>query len=370
MRTIWVIMRKEFTQLFRNKVLVRIIFIMPVLQLLVLAYTATFEIKNVNLHIVDHDNSLESRSLLSHFRGSPFYRIINSSDSYKLAEQDLITGKVDQVIIINEDFAESLEQGNETRIQIVTDAIDGSAASLIAAYSMSIIRDFNKSLLVETVGQEFGEPIEIRYSFWFNPALNYKNFMIPGLLVVLVTIIGMFLAGMNLVKEKEVGTIEQINVTPIRKHQFIIGKLLPFWIIALLELAFGLILAKLFFNIPIVGNIGLIFLVASVYLLVVEGMGLFLSTVTNTQQQAMFLAWFFAVVFILMSGLFTPIESMPHWAQVITWFNPIAYFIEAIRMIMLKGSELVHVLKSIIILLIYALIIFSLAVWRYHKVSN
>jgi ABC-2 type transport system permease protein len=343
---------------------------MPVMQLLVLAYAATFEIKSVKLYVVDHDNTVESRSLLSHFRGSPFYRIISTSGSYNLAEEDLIAGKVDQIIVINNDFATSLESDKETKVQIVTDAIDGSAASLMAAYSMSIIRDFNKSLIVESLSKEFSEPIDIRYSFWFNPELNYKNYMVPGLLVILVTIIGMFLAGMNLVKEKEVGTIEQINVTPIRKYQFIIGKLLPFWIVALFELAFGLILAKLLFNIPIVGNVALIFLVGAVYLMVVQGMGLFLSTVTNTQQQAMFLSWFFAVVFILMSGLFTPIESMPHWAQVITWFNPIAYFIEAIRMIMLKGSELVHVLKNILVLLVYAIFIFSLAVWRYHKVSD
>jgi ABC-2 type transport system permease protein len=158
-------------------------------------------------------------------------------------------------------------------------------------------------------------------------------------------------------------------VTPIKKYQFIIGKLLPYWIVALAELSFGLVLAKLVFNIPILGSIGLIFLVAAVYLLVVLGLALFVSTKTNTQQQAMFLSWFLMVVFILMSGLFTPIDSMPDWAKVINWFNPIAYFVEVIRMIMLKGSGFMDVLKNLLLLGLYSVIILTVAVWQYRKTT-
>jgi ABC-2 type transport system permease protein len=179
----------------------------------------------------------------------------------------------------------------------------------------------------------------------------------------------MFLSGMNLVKEKEIGTIEQINVTPIRKYQFIIGKLLPYWIVALAELAFGLTLAWFLFNIPILGSIWLIFLVAAVYLLVTLGLALFISTKTNTQQQAMFLSWFFLVIFILMSGLFTSVDSMPKWAKIINVFNPIAYFVEVIRMIMLKGSGLMDIARNLIFLGGYAILALSVAVWQYRKTT-
>jgi ABC-2 type transport system permease protein len=211
--------------------------------------------------------------------------------------------------------------------------------------------------------------ISVTSSFWYNPQLNYKTFMVPAVLVFLVTIIGMFLSALNLVREKELGTIEQINVTPIKKYQFIAGKLIPFWIIALFELAFGLTLGKILFDIPIVGNVGLVFAVASVYLLVVLGIGLFISTLVDTQQQAMFVSFFFMLVFIMMSGVFTSAECMPDWAQKMNYVNPIYYFIRVIRMILLKGSEFHDILKEFFILLAYAWFVLSLAVWRYRKVA-
>jgi len=179
--------------------------------------------------------------------------------------------------------------------------------------------------------------------------------------------IGAFLSAMNVVREKEIGTIEQLNVTPIKKYQFVIGKLLPFWIIALFELALGLLVAELFYDIPFLGPIWVIFLFAGIYLLLVLGMGLFISTTTDTQQQAMFVSWFFLVVFLLMSGLFTPIENMPDWAQTITLVNPVRYFIEVVRMVMLKGAGLVEIRYHIFTLLAFALAINGLAVWRYRK---
>ncbi|MFA5781648.1 MAG: ABC transporter permease, partial [Bacteroidales bacterium] len=207
------------------------------------------------------------------------------------------------------------------------------------------------------------------YAFWFNPELNYKNYMVPGILVLLVTLIGMFLTGMNIVREKEIGTIEQINITPIKKHQFIIGKLLPFWIIAQFELAFGLTLGKLLFDIPILGNLGVVFTFSSIYLLVVLGAGLIISTINNTQQQSMFISFFFMIVFIMMSGLFTPVESMPVWAQKINIINPVAYFIEVMRMVLMKGSGFMDIKRQLISISIYAVLILSFAVWRYRKVT-
>jgi ABC-2 type transport system permease protein len=369
MRTLVFIIRKEFIQLFRNKVMARIIFILPMVQLLVLAYTATFEIKVIRVHIVDEDHSKTGRDLIGHFSGSPFYKIVNYSNSSKLADQDIMTNKVHQVITIPAGFEKDLNNTGQAKVQIETNAIDGAAAALMNAYTLSIIQDFNINLITESTGISADEPIRTDWSFWYNPELNYKNYMVPGILVLLITIIGMFLSGMNMVKEKEIGTIEQINVTPVKKYQFITGKLLPYWIIALGELAFGLLLAKLVFNIPMLGSIWLIFLVAAVYLLVILGLALFISTKTNTQQQSMFLSWFFLVVFILMSGLFTSVDSMPQWAKVIDWFNPIAYFVEVIRMIMLKGSGFMDVLKNLASLSVFAVVALTVSVWQYRKTT-
>jgi len=197
--------------------------------------------------------------------------------------------------------------------------------------------------------------------------MNYKVFMVPAILVLLVTIIGMLLATMNIVREKEMGTIEQINVTPISKVHFIIGKLLPFWIIALFMLAFGLTIGKFIFDIPVEGNLGWLFMVASVYLLVIQGFGLMISCTASTQQQAMFIAFFFMIIFIMMSGIFTPVESMPRWAQIINYFNPVAYFIKLIRMILLKASALKDFYPLFIQLSVYALIVLTIAVRMYRK---
>jgi len=347
-----------------------IIFIMPMVQLLVLSFAATFEIKNTNLYIVDNDHSQLSRELTGKFRGSPFYTITGYTDDYKTAQQALELRKASQILIIPAKFENDLHEQDKAKVQVVTDAINGSAAALTSGYALSIIHDFNVRLLVETFpAVDLKDPIDIRYSFWYNPKLDYTTFMVPGILVLLITIIGLFLSGMNVVREKEIGTIEQINVTPIHKYEFIAGKLIPFWIIALFELAFGLTLAKLVFNIPMVGSIGLIFGVASVYLIAIMGLGLFISTLADTQQQSMFLSWFFMVIFILMSGLFTPIDSMPGWAKTINIINPIHYFIPVMRNVMLKGSTFADIGQHFWALVCYGFISISLAVWRYRKTS-
>ncbi len=347
-----------------------IIFVIPILQLLVLAFAVTFEIKNINLVIVDQDHSVASRQLVSKFAAPPFYTIKSYADTYLQAEEQLKTGKAHQILIIPNRFERDLQKEKKASVQLITNAIDGSAAAIMNAYGNSIIMDYNQDILVDVTGaMEIKPPFDLRYSYWFNPELDYKTYMVPGILVLLVTIIGMFLSSMNVVREKEMGTIEQINVSPVKKYQFIIGKLLPFWFIAMFELGFGLTLARIVFGIPILGSLWLIFGVAAVYLLAALGIGLLISTMVNTQQQAMFLAWFFAVVFIIMSGLFTPIDSMPEWAQLINIINPIAYFIEIIRMIMLKGSQFQDILKPFMAISIYAVCSLTLAVWRYRKVA-
>ncbi len=347
-----------------------IIFIVPIFQLLILSYTATFEIKNINFVVVDHDKSILSSQLKSKFTGSSFYNFIGEAIDYKTAEETLRMGTADQIIVIEPDFERSLQLEKRGKIQVITNGINGSAASLMGAYATLIISDFNKEIIIDEFPlANVNLPINTHPSFWYNPELNYITFMVPGILVLLVTIIGMFLSSMNLVKEKEIGTIEQINVTPIKKYQFIAGKLIPFWVIANIDLAIGLILAYLVFNIPVIGSVALLFGVASVYLIAVLSLGLFISTMTNTMQQAMFISWFFLVIFILMSGLFTPIESMPNWAQILNYINPLAYFIKINRMIMLKGSGFMDFQREFYLLLTYAIAVLSLSIMRYRKTS-
>lgn len=370
MRTILFIIQKEFIQIFRDKAMLPIIFIVPIFQLLILSYTATFEIKNINFVVVDGDKSVLSSQLKSKFIGSSFYNFVGESQNYKSAEETLRKGTADQIIVIEPDFEKSLQLEKNAKIQVVTNGINGSAASLMGAYATLIISDFNREIVIDEYPlARVGLPINTHPSFWYNPELNYITFMVPGILVLLVTIIGMFLSGMNMVKEKEIGTIEQINVTPIKKYQFIAGKLIPFWIIANVDLAIGLILAYVVFNIPIIGSVALLFGVASVYLIAVLSLGLFISTMTDTMQQSMFISWFFLVIFILMSGLFTPVESMPNWAQTLNYINPVAYFIKINRMIMLKGSGFMDFQREFYLLLTYSIAILSLSIIRYRKTT-
>lgn len=371
MRTILYIIQKEFIQVFRNKSMLPIIFVVPVIQLIILVNAATMEMKNIKLAIVDKDLSETSRKYISKFQGSPFYKINYYSFSLTEAESELKKGNIDAIIHIPSQFERNIVRDGKEKVQVIVNAINGVVAGLTNAYIQGITYGYN----VEVVTSVIGKPdilvppaeINITNSFWYNPQLNYKNFMVPAVLVILVTMIGMFLSGLNLVREKELGTIEQINVTPIKKYQFLAGKLMPFWIIALVELAFGLTVGKLLFNIPLVGSLWTLFGIASLYLLVVLSLGLLISTMANTQQQAMFVSFFVMIVCIMMSGIFTAVESMPNWAQWLDRLNPIYYFMRAVRNILLKGSGLSDLVMEIISLAVFAYCMMQLAVWRYKK---
>jgi len=372
MRTIKFILQKEFLQIFRNKAMVKIIFIIPIVQLLILSYAANYEVKNLAVDVVDYDHSPWSQRLVHKLTASGYFKLQRHTFNIKEAYEDLQLDKADIVVVIPRHFERDLVKEDKAPLQLLVNAINGTKAGLANAYAGSTIMDFNKNIRTEWLAlDERNAPpvIEVTYSNWFNTRLDYKIYMVPGILVVLVTMIGSFLSGMNIVKEKEIGTIEQLNVTPIRKHHFILGKLIPFWIIALFELAFGLLIGKLVFSIPMAGSIWLVFLFAAVYLWVMLGMGLLISTFTDTQQQAMFIAWFFVLIFILMSGLFTPVESMPEWAQVFTWFNPIAWFVKVIRMVLLKGSGWANIQTYLLIMLGYALVMNGIAIWNYRKTT-
>lgn len=371
MRILFYILQKEFIQIFRNKGMLPIIFVLPMVQMLILVFAATFEIKQVDMMIVDLDHSPASRQLTNQIMGNKLFRMNAFPTSATEAEQMIQASKSDLALVIPRDFDKKITLHQNPDVQILVDAINGNAAQLGSAYLSNIIRDFHKSILMQqkVAGAPEASVVEIESSFWYNPTLNYRHYMAPGILVVLITVIGMFLGSMNLVREKELGTIEQINVTPIKKWQFIAGKLMPFLLIGLFELIFGLTLAKIVFNIPFVGSFPLLFGISAVYLVLVLSAGLYFSTISDTQQQVTFVVYFLMMVFLLMSGLFTPVESMPTWAQNIDRFNPLFYFVRIMRGIVLKGAGISEIFNDFLALLAYAVGMFSLAIWRYRKTS-
>lgn len=375
MQTIRFILYKEFLQIFRNRFMLPILFVMPVVQLLVLSFAATYELKEVQFVIVDMDHSPSSRELAEKFQASGYFALAGVMPNMDEAIAKMERGETRMILHLPPNLHRELASGKAAPIQLLIDAVDGVSAGLIQSYSGAIIRDFNAGMLMDIQSQtvsaslQRNQSIQIVPVYWYNPDLNYINFMVPGILVVLVTMIGVFLSGMNIVREKEIGTIEQLNVTPIRKHEFIIGKLIPFWIIGMVDLLIGFALARYGFNIPFLGSLWLILAVAGIYLILVQSVGLLISTVTSTQQQAMFIAWFIMVIFILMGGLFTPIESMPAWAQNLTYANPVAWFIKIMRMVLLKGAGWAEIQWMVFILTGMALFFMAASINRYNKTS-
>jgi len=372
MRILATLLVKEFKQIFRNRLMLPIIFVVPVVQMILLTYAASLEMKGISMAVVDQDLSQASRQLVSRFQASPFFEISMASGSYEEALNELTSDHVDVILHMQHNFEKKLYSERETDIQLVVNAINATEAGLVNAYCTQIITAFNGQLRREWFGLEGSgklTSLDIIPKYWYNPLLDFKIYMFSGILVIIVTLIGMFLTALNLVREKEMGTTEQINVTPIRKYQFILAKLVPFMVIALFELAFGLLIGRLLFGLPMEGSLGLLFLFTCIYLLAVLGIGLFLSTISNTQQQLMFMAFFFMLTFILMSGVFTPAESMPLWAQKINLLNPVAYFMKVIRMILLKGSGFLDIRREFLSLSAYAVLVLTLAITNYRKTT-
>ncbi|PID91901.1 MAG: ABC transporter permease [Bacteroidetes bacterium] len=372
MRILATLLVKEFKQIFRNRFMLPVIFILPVVQMVLLTYAASLEMKDIRLSVVDQDLSAASRLLVSRFRASPFFSISHAGQDYGAALAEIRADRVDVVLQIPAGFEQKLYREGYTELELTVNAINATEAGLINFYCSQIVSSCNAQIRTEFFGHGLDggfERVDMSSTLWYNPLIDYKIYMFSGILVILVTMIALFLTALNLVREKEMGTTEQINVTPIRKYQFIVAKLLPFWLIAIFELAFGLVVGRLLYNLPMVGSLGLLFLLAAVYILLILGFGLFLSTVSQTQQQLMFVAYFFMITFILMSGVFTPVEAMPEWARKVNVINPVAYFMKVIRMILLKGSDFVDVAGEFYRMLVYAAVMLSLAVLNYRKTS-
>jgi len=372
MKRLLVILEKEFRQVFRNPAILRMVLVMPVIQLLVFPFAANYEVKNVLLSVVDHDHSAYSQKFISKITSSGYFKLTDYSSSYDEAMKAVEKDKADLIIEIPAGFEKDLVKESKSSMLISVDAVNGTKASLGGAYASNIIRDFNSDIRIQwmQMPRYNAQPtIEITSSNWYNPTMNYKFFMVPGILVTLLTMIGSFMSALNIVHEKEVGTIEQINVSPITKVQFILGKLIPFWIMGLVTLTLGLIVSWLFYRIVPLGSIGLIYVFGMVFLFTLLGVGLLVSTFAETQTQATFVSFFVMMLFMLLGGLYTPIESMPDWAKLITKINPVAYFIEVMRMIVLKGSGFADVKTQFFSVLGLGIFFNTWAVINYRKRS-
>lgn len=372
MRTLRFLLQKEFRQIFRDPSILRIILIMPIIQLMILPWAADYEIKNIKLAVVDHDHSEYSRQLINKITSSGYFILTDYSSSYEHSLEKIEKDKADLVLQIPDHFEKDLVKEDEAKLFMAMNAINGVKANLGGAYLRSIIQDFNRQVRTEWIQFPRFSPetqIEVTSSNWFNPMMNYKYFMVPGILVILLTMVGTNLTAINIVKEKEIGTIEQINVTPIKKYHFVLGKLIPFWLLGLLVLTIGLTIARLAYGIIPAGSFLTIYVFAAVYLLAVLGLGLLISTYSANQQQSMLLSFFLMMIFILLGGLYTSIDSMPEWAQWITKFNPVSYFIRVMRMVILKGSSLADIKEHLLAMGGFAVVFIGWAVFSYRKRS-
>lgn len=368
MNTLRYILQKEFLLIFRDRTILRLIFIMPLMQLILIPMAADYEVKHVALAVVDHDQSSASQQLTNKLGASHYFRMVAHPQTYPAATELAQRGQADVLLTIPRGFERDLVVQRQTTIQLAADAVNGVRAGLGMGYATAMIRDFAWQW------QRGSTPppsrIEVSTTNWYNPHIYYPMFMVPGILVILVTMVGSALTAVNIVTEKENGTIEQINVSPISKTYFILGKLIPFWVLGMISLTLGMIVARVVYGLLPSGAFSTIYLFGGIYLVAILGIGLFISTISENQQQATLFSFFLMMVFVLLGGLYTPIESMPSWAQTLAAYNPPSYFIMVIRAVYIKGATLLDLLPALWRLIAFALLFNALAILNYRKRSG
>jgi len=364
------LIEKEFKQIFRNSFLPKIIIMLPMMAMLVFPWAANQEIHNIEVVVIDRDHSALSKRLTEKINASTYFILKDVVSSNEEALRIVETGNADVILEIEPAFEKNLINGKIANVMVSANAVNSMKAGLAGSYLGGIVSDFMNELRQESglmATMQAMPIIEVVSQNRFNPFLDYKIFMLPALMVMMLTIICGFLPTLNLVSEKELGTIEQLNVSPMKKTTFILSKLIPYWIIGIVILTLCLTLAALVYGLLPAGNIFLLYFLTAVYILVVSGIGTVISNYANTMQQAMFVMFFFILIMILISGLFTPVRSMPTWAQWLAAANPLKYFIEIMRMLYLKGSSFAQLWQPFLVLCGFGVLFNSWAVLSYRK---
>ncbi|HOH74466.1 MAG TPA: ABC transporter permease [Paludibacteraceae bacterium] len=364
------LLKKEFKQIIRNPFLPRMILVFPFVVLLVFPWAANYEIRNMNASIVDNDHSSYSRRLTQTIVSSEYFKLADFSSTYNEALKSIEQNKADVIIQIPANFEKDIINRNGTKIMISPNAVNGMKGGIAVAYLSQIVSKFNSTILVERFPQSAvmsNSFIQTDSLFQFNKELNYQVFMVPALMVMILTLLCGFLPAVSIVFEKEIGTMEQINVSPVPKIVFILAKLIPFWLIGFIVITIGFGVAWGVYGLVPNGHFYTIYIFAFIFILGISGLGLVISNYAQTMQQAVFIVFFFMVIFIMMSGLYTPIDSMPNWGQWIAAFDPLKYFMSVMRSVYLKGSDTIHLLKDLCILCMFAVFFNAWAIISYRK---
>lgn len=363
---------KEFIQVLRDPKMRIIIFLLPVFQTVVFGYAVNTDVKEVKTAVYDLDNSPESRDVIARFAGSGYFRIVEYVYEDQRVEELIDTGAVKAVLRTNRGFGAELAAGRIAPLQILLDGTDSNTAGIVLNYAGKIAASHNDRIRTEQAARAFGPDfrvggVEMENRSWFNENLESRNFYVPAVIANIVFIITMLLSSMAVVREKEIGTMEQIIVTPIRRSEFILGKTIPFILIGFIDVALITLVAAFWFDVPIRGSIPLLFAATALFLMSSLGFGLLISTISRTQQQAMMSAFFFIFPAMLLSGFAFPIENMPETVQWLTFLNPLRYYLVIIRGIFLKGVGIDILWQQFLALFLLGAIILGFAVSRFRK---
>jgi len=371
------IIRKEFRQVFRDPRMRGLLFIPPLMQLLIFGYAANLDVNNARIAWMDEDHSPNSRELLSQFLGSGRFLITATPSSEAEMQDAMDRGRVDGVVRVLPGFARDIERGRSTGVQVLLDGSNSNSASIVSAYAAQTIARYAADVMEDRQRQKLvasGVPmhpaipqVTTETRVWFNPDLKSRNYFIPGVIVNIIMLTTLSLTTMAIVREKELGTMEQLMVTPIRPAELILGKTLPFVLIGLWDMLLVLAASLVIFHIPFEGSFWLLTLASLLFILTTLGAGLFISTISRTQQQANMATFLLFQPFMMLSGFTFPIRSMPAAVQWFTYFNPMRYFLEVVRGIFLKGSGFDTLWPNLAALAVFGVAILWLSVQRFHK---
>jgi ABC-2 type transport system permease protein len=338
--------------------------------MIVFPYAANFDVKNINLSIIDNDKSSFSQNLIQKVQSSGYFRISDISGTYNQAIKSVEADESDVILEIPGNFESGLIRDQKADLMISANAVNGNKGGLGSAYLLNIINDYNSEIRIrylKTVDKVSIPAMELVPLYRYNPTLKYEVFMVPALLVMILAMICGFLPALNIVAEKQSGTIEQMNVTPVKKWIFILSKLIPYWLIGYIVLTISMGIALFYWGLEPSGSLLTIYLFASLFIVAFSGFGLVISNYATTVQQAILMMFFFMLTFIFMSGLYTPVENMPDWAQMISNISPLKYIMSVFRLVYLKGSSLEDLQKPFIALLSFAMFFYSWAILSYKK---